>query len=162
MIKHTAIIVMIGAALGVNAQSIEPGVVSSSGTHSSNGTTQVSWTIGEPVIATYNDGSNILTQGFHQTLLTVTGIQEAGALQGVSVYPNPTNQLLNLRLDVNPGDITVLLIDASGRLILSEAIQSGTTEHEFDLSGISNGTYLLQLLSKEGLSATFNIQKVQR
>lgn len=155
-------IAMVGVTFGVNAQSIEPEVVASSGTHFSNGTTQLSWTIGEPVIDTYDNGSNILTQGFHQTLLTVTGIQETEAqLEGVSVYPNPVDYLLNVKFEVNQSNVSAMLFDPSGRMISSEQIQSGTTQHQMDLSGISNGTYLLRLMTEEGLRASFNIQKVQ-
>ena len=163
MKKLTVIITMVGVAFGANAQSIEPAVVASSGTHFSNGTTQVSWTIGEPVIATYDNGSNILTQGFHQTLLTVTGIRETEALlEGVTVYPNPADYLLNVKFEVNQSNVSAMLFDAAGRMITSEQIESGTTQHQLDLTGLSNGTYLLRLMTDEGLKASFNIQKVQQ
>ena len=162
MKKLTVIITMLGVAFGANAQSISPDVVAPSGTHFSNGPTQVSWTIGEPVIATYDNGSNILTQGFHQTLLTVTGIQETEAqLEGVSVYPNPVDYLLNVKFDSNNSTVSAMIFDASGRMIRSEQINSGITQRQFDLTGIANGTYLLRLITDEGLKASFNIQKTQ-
>lgn len=162
MKKLTVIIAVVGVAYGANAQSISPDVVASSGTHFSNGTTQVSWTIGEPVIATHDNGSNIVTQGFHQTLLTVTGIQETEAhLEGVSVYPNPVDYLLNIKFDSNNSNVSAMIFDASGRMITSEQINSGTTQHQLDLSAFSNGTYLLRLITDQGLKASFNIQKTQ-
>ncbi|MCB0754699.1 MAG: T9SS type A sorting domain-containing protein [Flavobacteriales bacterium] len=163
MKKLTSIIALVGASVGLHAQSITPDVVASAGTHFSNGTTQLSWTIGEPVIATHDNGTNILTQGFHQTLLTVTGIRETEAvLEGVSVYPNPVDYLLNIKFDAKSDDVSAILFDAAGRMVSSEQINSGTSQHQLDLGGFANGTYLLRLMTEEGLQASFNIQKVQQ
>jgi len=162
MKKLVIAIVSLGATGLVNAQSISPDVVASAGTHFSNGSAQLSWTIGEPVIKTYDNGSNILTQGFHQPDITVTGIHETEmALEGVSVYPNPTDQLLNIRLEGQQNDVSLNLYDAAGRVVMSDELTSGTALSQFNLTGIANGTYLLRLATKAGLQATFNIQKIQ-
>lgn len=65
-------------------------VVSSAGTSAAGSNVQVSWTIGEPVIETYTGTSVILTQGFHQSKLTVTALEKIDnpSLE-LSVYPNP-------------------------------------------------------------------------
>ncbi|MCF8462249.1 MAG: T9SS type A sorting domain-containing protein [Flavobacteriales bacterium] len=158
----TIVCFCLGATCWANAQSISPDVVASAGTHFSNGSTQLSWTIGEPVINTHDNGSNILTQGFHQPDITVTGIHETEmALEGVSVYPNPTDQLLNIRLEGQQNDVTLGLYDSAGRMVLSDELTSGSTLSQLSLTGIANGTYLLRLVTKAGLQATFNIQKIQ-
>src|SRR4030043_290832 len=74
-------------------------VVSTAGSHSGNGTVQLSWTIGEPVISTFNNGSNILTQGMHQSKLLIDAIEEI-ELSGliISAFPNPTNEFVNLKV----------------------------------------------------------------
>ena len=54
----------------INAQE----VVSAGGGDFTNSSLSVSWTIGEPITETYSVGSNILTQGFHQSKLSVIGI----------------------------------------------------------------------------------------
>ncbi len=50
----------------VNAQSITPFVIASTGGFGSNGNMSVSWTIGEPIIPTISNSVNFITQGFHQ------------------------------------------------------------------------------------------------
>ncbi|MFC2176342.1 hypothetical protein ACFLR1_05175, partial [Bacteroidota bacterium] len=65
----TTLAVMLAPVVGMS-QSISPEVIASAGGHFDNGTTQLSWTLGEVAIDTYDNGTNIITQGFHQTQLT--------------------------------------------------------------------------------------------
>ncbi|MFM1876288.1 MAG: hypothetical protein RL266_2025 [Bacteroidota bacterium] len=149
-------------ATQVSAQSIAPDVVASAGTHFSNGASQLSWTIGETVISTHDNGTNILTQGFHQPLLTVTGIEESSTqLGGVNVYPNPSSYQLNIRFNDFQSKVVADVYDAIGQLVLSEQIAPATSQYQLDLTGISNGSYILRLTSLDGLQTSFNIQKVQ-
>ncbi len=69
-------------------------VVSTAGSHGETTAGSLSWTVGEPVIETITDGTNTLTQGFQQSKLTVTAINDL-KFPGIelSVYPNPTNSL---------------------------------------------------------------------
>ncbi|QQR87726.1 MAG: hemagglutinin protein [Flavobacteriales bacterium] len=50
----------------LSAQSISPSVIGSAGGTGIVGTTTLSWTIGETAVSTLDNGSNILTLGFHQ------------------------------------------------------------------------------------------------
>ena len=50
----------------LTAQSITPSVVGSAGGSGTAGATTLSWTVGEMSVSTLNNGSNILTQGYHQ------------------------------------------------------------------------------------------------
>jgi len=70
-------------------------VVSSAGETQTIPGIEISWTIGEPVIETVSSGSSVLTQGFHQTKLTVTTIDELlfSDLE-LKVYPNPTSEFV--------------------------------------------------------------------
>ena len=91
---------LVGSLMAVNAQSISPEVVATSGEHFQNGTSQLSWTLGEVMIDTYSAGGTIVTQGFHQTQLTVTSIDESNPFSlNVNVFPNPTSQFLNIGVE---------------------------------------------------------------
>lgn len=71
------------ASMMVNAQSLERQVIGSSGTSFSNATAQLDFTVGELAVSTLSNGSNDLTQGFHQTNLQVTiKVSPAAFLQG--------------------------------------------------------------------------------
>ena len=112
-----ALIPMVGMA-----QSISPEVIASAGEHFENGTTQLSWTLGEVVIDTYDNGTNTLTQGFHQTQLTVTSVEETLSEVRLNMYPNPTSELLNIDLGNNQTDINLQLFDMSGKLVYQAKI----------------------------------------
>ena len=49
-------------SVGIMAQSITPEVVSTAGDHYDNGSYQLSWTLGEIAVQTYDNGTNILTE----------------------------------------------------------------------------------------------------
>jgi len=66
MKKQNLLIVFLATAIICSAQSIERDVVASSGDFFEGTNISLSWTIGEIATETYDNGSNILTQGFQQ------------------------------------------------------------------------------------------------
>ena len=145
----------------VTAQSISPEVIASAGEHFDNGTTQLSWTLGEVVIDTYDNGTNILTQGFHQTQLTVTSVEENLAEIRLNMYPNPTSEVLNIDLGNNESDIVIKVFDMSGKLIHSDKIEAYQTKYVVPMSLVATGNYLVQMQSVDGkMNATHKVMKV--
>jgi hypothetical protein len=72
------------------------------------------------------------------------GIEEANASgAGVSVYPNPSAGVLNLRFDVLRENTHVDVYDATGRLIFSR--QAINAELQLDLSAYAQGLYYLNI-----------------
>jgi len=65
------LIVFFASVLICPAQSIERDVVASSGDYYEGANISLSWTLGEIAIETYDNGSNILTQGFQQPGITL-------------------------------------------------------------------------------------------
>ena len=63
-----------------------------------------------------------------------------------NVYPNPTNEYINIRTSNKSDDYTLGLYDMSGKLISTKTL-SGSNER-FDLSGNLPGTYYLAIQSK--------------
>jgi hypothetical protein len=119
---------------------------------------QVSWTVGEPVVATVSNGTNTLTQGFQQSKLTVTAINDI-QVQGVEikVYPNPTSNYVTVHFNKNIEKPAYLLFDLSGRIIEQKNIES--TDTKIDMSGYSGGSYILKLRTAEQPLQTFKIIK---
>lgn len=143
------------------AQSISPEVIASAGEHFDNGTVQLSWTLGEVMIDTYDNGSNILTQGFHQTELTITSIEENLSDIRMNLYPNPTSQDLNIELGNNEKDINVLLYDMSGKLIHKDVINAYDTKYVLPMQSVATGKYLVQTQTEDGkMNATHQVVKV--
>ena len=79
----------------INAQE----VVSSSGKTYTNDMGSISWTLGESVIASHIQTDQILTQGFHQSKLTITGTNNLQSLDlDLSIFPNPSSTWFQIEL----------------------------------------------------------------
>ena len=120
-------------------------VVSSAGETQTVSGYEVSWTLGEAVIETHTAGSNILTQGFHQTKLTITALEELSVSElEVKVYPNPTSEFVIVHFKGNDITSQYLLYDLSGKLLQQNLIAKNDTR--IDMINYSNGAYILKLI----------------
>jgi hypothetical protein len=83
------------------AQSLEREVVASGGNSFSGSNASVEWTSGEATIATLSGGSNLLTQGFHRTKLSVVALDEPAITgnYGIKVFPNPVQEQLFVEIE---------------------------------------------------------------
>ncbi len=144
------------------SQSVSPEVTASSGDHFTGANAQLSWTIGELMIDTYVDGSNQLTQGFHQTNLMITSVKDLAEGIQVKVFPNPTADLLNIEWTDISEEYTLTLHDASGKELLMQQVSGLQLPETIDLSAYSAGSYSLQLNNQNGNTIkTFIILKVK-
>jgi hypothetical protein len=141
-------------------------VVSTAGNHSENGQVQLSWTIGEPVISTFSNESNILTQGMHQSKLLIDAIEEI-ELSGlkISAFPNPTNEFINLQvhqlLTDQPDEMwteySFKLYDINGKILMQKQIVS--TETIIQMDSYVPSTYFLKVLVNKNEIKIFKIIK---
>jgi len=139
--------------LEINAQE----VVSAGGDNFSNSTLSVSWTIGEPISETYSAGSQILTQGFHQSKLSVIGIYDiSSADMLISLFPNPTQDFVNLTV-ANYENLTFQLFSFDGKLVQTNKVLSEKTE--IKMNNLSSATYFLKILKGNKLLKTYQIIK---
>jgi hypothetical protein len=118
-------------------------VAATGGTATVNGY-EISWTIGEPITQTVTDGTTTLTQGFQQSKLTVTAIDELRETGvEVKVYPNPTQDFVTIHLSKIMEKSSYLLFDLSGKLLEQKNIES--TDAKIDMTGFAEGAYILKL-----------------
>jgi hypothetical protein len=139
----------------VNAQQ----VISSAGVSGSNANGSISSTVGELVIDTKTAGSTTITQGFHQTKLTVTAIQELKGLDfSITAFPNPTNDFVTIKIeDGKPSKMTYSLFDSNGK-----SIQNGTlidNEAEISFISLNPATYILKIMKNGKEIKTLKIVK---
>ena len=142
--KYSIIILMLFLAGSmVSAQE----VVSSNGDSKSAAGVEVSWTVGEAVVATLIGSSNTLTQGFHQTKLTITAVSEL-LLPGIEikVFPNPTQDFITIHFSEYVEDSRYWLYDLRGKLIENKLINSADTE--INMEKYASGQYILKLTNK--------------
>jgi len=135
-------------------------VVSSGGAYAKVTGVSLSWTIGEPVIETFSNGSYTLTQGFHQSRIGSTAVDdfEIPGLR-LSVYPNPFSEELNVRFD--GGDFSRLqytFISGEGKVILNNKIKKDLTT--INLQTYAPGSYFLKISQRTGETLkTFHVVK---
>jgi len=150
------------AISSISAQSITPQVVTSSGGYALNGGYSVSWTLGEPVIATAQNGSNTLTQGFQQPTYNVLAITTE-TLQGfdINVFPNPTSDYITIDWTTNKENtLYITLFDLAGKMISEKSYSAADEKVSINLSQLASAQYILEVKDKTN-SATkiFRIAK---
>ena len=135
-------------------------VISSGGAHVKGSGISLSWTIGEPVIETLTNGSYTLTQGFHQSRLSSTAVDNLptpGLI--LTVFPNPFSYVLNVKVD--EGDYSQLqytMYSFEGKVLLNSKISKSLTQIE--LQPFASGSYLLRISKKSGEPVkTFKVVK---
>ncbi|MCU0435508.1 MAG: DUF2341 domain-containing protein [Bacteroidia bacterium] len=99
------------------------------------------------VTYTYTDGNGCVNSAsVVMTVNACVGVQEntAAAMQ---VYPNPAGSLLYVEYAVT-GVNTIRIYDSRGRVVMTTT--SADTRTELNTDGLSNGIYLLELMSEDG------------
>jgi hypothetical protein len=78
----------------------------------------------------------------------VIGIDEAGALEGIQLFPNPTSGRLTLAFAGALDAGTVRVVDLAGRMAVEKNLVAGSQQSlEIDLSGLPSGLYLVEVVS---------------
>jgi hypothetical protein len=134
-------------------------VISSAGASATGTGVQLSWTIGEPVIETFTGTSAILTQGFHQSKLTVTAVDPT-LFPGldVSVYPNPVSTQLRYKISGERiQNLSYRLFNAEGKAILNKTVEN--PEELINMEIYTSGIYLLKFFRQDDPLKTFKIIK---
>jgi len=134
-------------------------VVSTAGSYGETTSGSLSWTVGEPVIETITDGTNTLTQGFQQSKLTVTAINDL-EVSGIelSVYPNPTNSFLSIEVKADKQrDLLLCLFDINGRLILQKKMEGN--KQTINMQNYKPAIYILKVTEGNKEINTYQIVK---
>ncbi len=156
MIKNlTVFIVLLISTGGLKAQE----VVAPAGGQLAGDTKSISWTLGELVTATFSAEDLILTQGFHQSALTITTVEEIPGMGfGIAAYPNPATDFVTISLKELPSEATTFgLYDFSGRKLLSGELVS--REKTLSFGSMDSGVYFLRISRGSQHVKTFKIVK---
>ncbi|MBD80946.1 MAG: hypothetical protein CL840_18660 [Crocinitomicaceae bacterium] len=137
-------------------------VISTAGQQFSNSTYAVTWTVGEPIIKTIGNQTHFMTQGFNQYEWVIVGVWNyIPADLSVEVYPNPTSRNLNVSfegLEELNDQYRVVIYDMLYKPVFTQAIESDL--ESYDLSELSNGTYLVHIMDETGnFLKTFKVLK---
>ena len=152
MKKNTLVFFSFFASLAVSAQE----VVSTQGESYSNSSANIDFTIGEVIIATGTDGTNDITQGFHQTNWNFLGVEDFAPNFKATIFPNPTSDFLNIKTSVFE-NVTYTLYDAKGKLVLQNILFAEQTP--IQVSQLAPGEYSLILNNETQNLKTFKLVK---
>lgn len=154
--KISLISVLLLCALHVQGQQQ---VVSSAGNFYSNTSGSVSWTLGELAVETLSTANNILTQGFQQSRLTITGIGDLPILDyEIVVFPNPVSDHLIIRTDKEQHEnLYYQLYDLSGKIILQNKILESETT--VTVNHLKSAVYLLRIMEGNRQVRAFKVVK---
>ncbi|PLX26212.1 hypothetical protein C0581_04930 [Candidatus Parcubacteria bacterium] len=137
--------------LFLSISSIAQELISNNGAYYSNANGSLTWSVGEAVITTISDGTDTLTQGFHQSRFSFVSIYES-YFEDISViiYPNPTANQFSI--DINTSDIsgfTYTMFDLNGKLLCKKEIANNITD--VDMQNYPAATYYVSVY-KDGIS----------
>ena len=154
MKKNTLVLFLFFASLAVSAQE----VVATQGESYSNASASIDFTIGEVIINTGTDGTNDLTQGFHQTNWNFLGLEDFAPNYEAIIFPNPTQEVLNIRTSMFE-NVTYTLYDAQGKLVMQNILSAEQTP--IQVSQLAPGSYSLTLNNETQNLKTFKLIKQQ-
>lgn len=138
--------------IGVSGQS----VVAVQGDSYANTNIRLDFTLGEVIIATVSDTSQILTQGFHQTQWELTSIDDFDVLYTANVFPNPTSQYLTVEVERFQG-IDYVMYDLIGKVVVQGRLASSQTD--IAVQFLSEGSYILVLSEQSQILKSFKLIK---
>lgn len=73
-------------------------------------------------------------------------IHENKVLASVSVYPNPSQEILNIQLaQASSVQTEIKLLDQTGKLVLTNVLPKGESNSRIDISTLPSGVYFVQL-----------------
>ena len=161
-------IALLGAAMLMGtmsyAQSIAPQSVNSGGTKMTQANGSLSFTVGELVVLNLTDSQgNTLGGGFTAgATLTTASIQETdAAVLDVSVFPNPTSDLLNIRINHSSIEqVVVSITDLQGKEVYNGKYAGISNTIGINTASFSTGNYILSLKnSSNAVLGTYKIIK---
>ena len=155
MKKNKLVLFSLLTTLSVSAQE----VVATQGDSYSNASGNIDFTIGEVIINTGTDGSNDLTQGFHQTNWNFVGLEDHAPSYEATIYPNPTSEVLNIKTSTFE-NVTYTLYDAQGKLVLQDILSAEQTP--IQVSQLAPGSYSLTLNNQTQNLKTFKLIKLSK
>jgi hypothetical protein len=147
--KYLALIAALAFCQIIQAQSIGPATINASGGGTVVNGNSFDYSIGEmTVVNTATTANNHYTQGVLQpAVITAESIDNILlSSQLLSVYPNPSHNILNIQtIDNTDAIASVQLYDALGKVVFSAKYDNKKSLQTIDMSAMANAYYTLQV-----------------
>jgi hypothetical protein len=117
------------------------------------------YSVGQIVYSTYEGTNGSLAQGVQQPFEIYVGLQEVkGITLSCSVYPNPTSDVLTLKVEnLDHSTLSYSLYNMSGKRLENKTLVGNETS--IDMSKLVAGTYFLKVTDNDKEVSTFKIIK---
>jgi len=155
----TIILVCFFMDVGIYAQNIHQSISASGGNASGSGG-KSSYSVGQTVYNRKTGHNGIVSEGVQQPyeISIVTGKEILDITLSVSVYPNPTTDVLTLSIsEINSATLYFQLSDINGKVIENKKITDLNSLINFN--PLSKGVYMLRIFQKRKQLKTFKIIK---
>jgi hypothetical protein len=134
--------------LSAAAQEVKPEVISSAGGTFQNTGSRLSWTLGEPAIATFATGSAMLSQGFQQPEIVVeNGYSDPVIEFSVKAYPVPATAAVTFEFSEIQKGLTVEVYNLQGTRVYAGPVVA--TRLQVDLKTWPAAEYILKIVSAD-------------
>jgi len=80
----------------------------------------------------------------------ITGIDDENALASTKVYPNPAQNILNIKIPINSyKHLKIEIQDVKGSTVYSDVVSNSSNEISLSIAALKNGFYMLSLNSEK-------------
>jgi hypothetical protein len=158
MKNNTLFLLAFLLSFSVQAQTSHQVLSATGGDASGSGGT-VAYSVGQIVYTTSTGTTGSVAQGVEQAYeISSVGIKETALNISLSIFPNPTNDFLTLKVeDYNNEALSYYLIDEQGKLVLNQQITNQDTQ--VAMSTLARGAYFINVLKANKKIQTFKIIK---
>ncbi len=121
--------------------------------------------LGSPYVGFTTSDTTQMAADIRGFLNTATGITNSTKFEnGISIYPNPSNGLVNFSYDVTEaGNLTVEVTDLTGRKVMqwmNQVVPTGKVVRTFNTADIAAGSYVIKA-SMNGTQSSHRFTVVQ-
>ena len=152
MLSKSIFFLTLFLAMSVSAQS----VISTQGDSYLNGNVSIDYTIGEIIVATETDGSNDVTQGFHQTNWKFLEVLDYAPEMSIEVYPNPMGSNLNVKME-DFTNVQFTLYNNEGKEVICNNLHKKSTL--IKVNELPPGSYTLRFRNESSDLKIFKLIK---
>jgi hypothetical protein len=123
-----------------------------SGDHTATPLDPVTVTSGKAKII-WSSNNRIRGEGWDASYSITVGTNDQKAFEDLSIFPNPTDGMLNIKFTMNEiQSVRIEILSLKGETIYSQNLGNfkGTFDKQVDLSSLAKGIYILRLISDRG------------
>lgn len=143
----------------LHAQSISSSVMSASGTSFEAENFTLHFAIGEPLNTLIEEGDLTISQGVLQIILNeITPVEETSISNIFEVYPNPTTDIVSIKIGKGHKNYDCQLFDMKGTLIHEASLSN--EKSSFNMEHLPKATYLLKIFRDNELYQNVKLIKL--